>query len=266
MPMEKSPETSANLEIALDAFAKGYTVIAMLAGTKIPAEKWNRWLTEPATAESIYQRWDGTDHGLALHCHNVLVVDVEDENLLDFVIEKCGRTEGICQTPGGGFHLPYRLRGNIELARQIKWKGKPIDLLTKNSLSIIPRSIGENGMPYRWIGAGLPPRQELPFANIGWTRERKRARTPQQVITSKGGRIRDILAYLLTIPSVQGQNGSKGCFRACCVLRDGGYTPLEAWPILLAWNEAKPVPPWSIPELIHKLESVYKVRLRGVLR
>src|ERR1700733_11299170 len=37
--MEKLPETTGNLDVALDAFAKGYTVVAMKPRAKIPAEK-----------------------------------------------------------------------------------------------------------------------------------------------------------------------------------------------------------------------------------
>lgn len=262
--MEKQPESIGNVQAALDAFAKGYTVVAMKPRTKEPAEKWKRWLSQEMTAESVYERWEGTDYGIALYCHNLLVIDVDDANRLDFVLEKSGLKHApICQTPRGGYHVHGRLRSGVELVRKIDLKGWAIDLLTKDSLSIIPRSCGADGSPYRWLGEGLPPISELPYVNIGWTRERRPtiSKAPLMPTAMVNDGIKDIRAYIRRIPSVEGQGGNKGLMRVSFLLAerldfDAALAELERW------NEEVPVPIWSQAELIRALTSAFKIKLR----
>lgn len=66
--------------------------------------------------------------------------------------------------------------------------------------------------------------------------------------------------YLEKMPiAVEGQNGSKECFRAACVLRKGfGLTFDQAMDAIQEWN-SRCDPPWSEHELKHKLEDAGKV-------
>ncbi len=64
------------LSAALELLAKGYTPIAMKRGSKVPAERWTHWLDKTPTVASVQERWRDTDHGVALLCKGLIVVDV----------------------------------------------------------------------------------------------------------------------------------------------------------------------------------------------
>ncbi len=146
---------------------------------------------------------------------------------------------------------------------------KGIDLKGIHGLIVLPGSIHpETGRRYEYVpGKELRTLHEMPVFDLGWLpREVCASPVSLPTVRSEGRvKIRDIFAYLLTVESVQGDYGSTGCFRACCTLRGEGYSPREAWPILLWWNERVPRPKWSSRELIHKLESAYLTPLRDLL-
>jgi hypothetical protein len=61
----------------------------------------------------------------------------------------------------------------------------------------------------------------------------------------------------MRVPSVQGQNGSNGCFKVACRLIDAGFSWDEAMMWLRVWNDRIPQPPWSEEELVHKLKDAF---------
>ena len=82
----------------------------------------------------------------------------------------------------------------------------------------------------------------------------KSANPREQTIGAKRaiirGKIRDALAYVMKIDSVQHQYGSNGLVRFFAVLRDAGYTEAQAMAAAVQWNQSgKAVPPWSLDEL-----------------
>src|SRR4051812_26383728 len=101
--MNTSPD---NTDLARELAANGYRPVAMLPGTKLPAERaWQEWASREVTAESIERRWRGTRNGIAILCHGLVVLDVDDPDQLGFVLEKCGLEDApICRTPRGGYH------------------------------------------------------------------------------------------------------------------------------------------------------------------
>ena len=157
-PMNETLTTTGNYEGALELAKNGYIPVAMLPGTKVPAERgWQEWPGRPLTEESIARRWKGTRNGIALLCHGLVVLDVDDANKLDLVLEKCGLKEApICRTPRGGYHVHARARKGMELRRRIKVHGQDIDLLTGPSLSILPPHTNEAGVPYEWLTRRAP--------------------------------------------------------------------------------------------------------------
>jgi hypothetical protein len=260
-----------NYELALSLADKGYIPVAMVSGTKVPAERgWQEWATRPVTRESIARRWKGTRHGVALLCHDLVVFDVDDGRKLDAVLARCGLTDApICRTPGGGYHVHARARRGVALRRTIKVKGQDIDLLTGPSLSILPPHVGEDGKPYVWLTDGLPAKSELPLARVGWTRERTRRRSRAVVIEpgvlpAAQGSVRFPEAYCLKIPSVQGENGSRALVRCVCVLRDAGRSRQQALDFLLrVWNPACAKPEWSEREIRHAIDRHFPGRPRN---
>lgn len=84
----------------------------------------------------------------------------------------------------------------------------------------------------------------------------QRRATPEALI----GRIRRPRSYIRTIHAISGQHGHNQTFRAACKLRDAGLTPEEALCELVIWNRTNATPPWSVQELLHKVQSAYQPR------
>jgi hypothetical protein len=251
-----------NLEIVLDAREKGFVAIPCLAGTKIPAVKWGKWQDEMPPEDLLREWFADPRRNIAIICSGEVVFDCDDPAIADLVIAECGDTPEKVRTPRAGIHLPYRKRQGVVLQNHVKLRGLSIDIRTNGGLRMIPPSRTENGV-YEWMnGSGLLPRQELPVARIGWTREQVQRTVRPVVIDGE----RSVLAlraraYLATVEgAISGHNGHNRCFRAACILvQKFGLSFDEAWPILCEWNE-QCEPPFTEKELIHKLSDAIKKR------
>jgi hypothetical protein len=255
-------DTTGNYEEALMLAKNGYLPVAMQAGTKIPAEKeWQQWPNRPLTEDSIARRWKFTRNGIAILCHDLAVLDVDDANKLDFVLEKCGlKRAPICRTPRGGYHVHVRVRRGMDLRRKIKVLGQDIDLLTGPSLSILPPHTNEAGVPYEWLTPGLPPIAELPIARLAWTRDRKRRRILTALVEDCDPAsllYRGRLYVDRFERAVSGQKGHTTTFVSA--LKIVGFVRGDrdlAWQLLRYYNATKCDPPWrEEPELKHKLDD-----------
>lgn len=66
-------------------------------------------------------------------------------------------------------------------------------------------------------------------------------------------------AYLAKLPpAIAGQAGSSATFAAACRLVEFGLSFDEALSVFAAWNQTHCQPPWSEPELRHKLADAFK--------
>lgn len=194
----------------------------------------------------------------------LVVIDTDSEEAEDWLRVIGIQSTTVVRSGGGGFHHYFRCMDGTEIRSRSALHGiRGLDVKGWHSYIVAAGSIHpDTGVTYTYEpGKELVALHALPVFRPQWIASARRKPEPELRDHSpppRGGRINDIFAYLLTVESVQGNAGSNGCYRACCLLRDEGYDPDEAWPILLWWNERKPVPPWSISELIHKLESVYR--------
>jgi len=259
--MTRTTDITGNYEEALDLAKNGYIPVAMLPGTKVPAEKeWQQWPSRVLTEESIARRWKTTRNGIAILCHDLIVLDVDDASKLDYVLEKCGLKKApICRTPRGGFHIHGRARRGMELHRKIKVLGQDIDLLTGPSLSILPPHTNEEGIAYEWLTPGLPPITELPLTRLAWTRDRKRRRIQTTLVEDCDP---ESLLYRGRLyvdhfeRAVSGQNGHTTTFvSALKIVRFVRGDRDLAWQLLLYYNATKCDPEWSERELRHKWED-----------
>lgn len=260
--------TPDTLGIALDLHAKEYTPVAMVLGTKTPAEKWSHLYDQGRTIESIRARsWEG--FGISIICREpVVVIDVDDENDLDRVLEKCGaKGSPICRTPSGGFHVHGKLRKGVERSRKIRVHGKPCDLLVGRSLSIL------HSPGYEWLGNGLPHISELPLLRVGWTYERERKRI-QSVIAPEVCAASDIIRrgqpyidrFERRAVSDQGGHTSMfvNCLKICGFVKKLNGGKEEAWQLILYCNATKCDPPWDVTDsrdvaaLRHKLDDAWE--------
>jgi hypothetical protein len=265
--MRKQPDT---LGIALDAREKDIVAIPCHPGTKIPAVRWKVWQTM-MPPEELQRQWFREPCNVAIVTSGMVVFDCDDPDLAEWVLAECGDTPHQVKTPRGGVHLGYRARRGVALGNQVKVKGLDLDIRTFGGIEVIPDSWTPDG-EYAWLlGSGLRPVAELPLARISWTRERKRPSAVPEIVVSAETRMdrqRLIIrarAWAACVEgAVSGHRGHDKTFRLCCRLTHFkencfGLSFEEAWPILLEWNQTCD-PPWSEPELVHKLEDAIKKR------
>jgi hypothetical protein len=251
-----------NYEAALAAARLGYRCVPCRPGTKVPAVAWKRWQTEMPPPELLRRWFSGTRHNLAVLTDGLVVFDCDDPAEADRVLAACGDTPYRLRTPCGGVHLAYRKRQGVAVRNAVKVRGWGIDLRTDGGLALLPPSTTDKGA-YAWLGPGLVPKHALPVATVGWTRERTRRRAKGTLndgrpLAATRGPVRFPEAYCLRVPSVQGQNGSRGLVRVVCVLRDAGRTRAEILAFVRdVWGPACCVPEWSEPEIRHCIDRHY---------
>ena len=247
------------LSAALDALEKGVAPVPCVEGTKVPAVRWREW-QDRLPPETLVRAWFAVRRNVAVVTSGMVLFDCDDPAQADLVLAHCGDTPHRVRTPRGGLHLVYRLPAGVALTNRVRVLGLGLDIRTTGGIEVIPPSRTEQGA-YTWLGDGLRPAADLPEARVEWTRTPRPA-SPAPAIVPAGDRghlVRRAGAYLSRVEgAVSGQGGHARTFRAACVLaRKFGLTFAEAWPLLAAWNETC-VPPWSEPELRHKLEDALK--------
>ncbi len=263
-PLETRPDITGNYERALANAEMGYVSVPCRPGTKVPLVKWKPLQTQAPTTEQYREWFLGTRNNIAILTTGLVVVDIDDITQAELALAHCGDTPCKLRTPRGGLHLLYRARAGVVVGNHVRVKGLPIDLRAENGLELQPCSRTELGA-YEWLGEGLRPRSELPVARIGWTRRRVRRRARRlalpEGLPDSSEAVRRARAYLARVEgAVSGQGGHNATFRAACILAQRfalGFA--EAWPLLLEWNE-RCSPPWSEPELRHKLDDALQKR------
>lgn len=254
--MHRLPDNTGNYAIALANAEKGYASIPIHPGTKVPMVKWKEYQTAMPSPDLLRRWFLGTRTNIAILTTGLVVFDCDDPDQASRVLAECGHTPHRLRTPGGGVHLAYRRRKGVALGNRVKVKGLAIDIRTDGGLEMIPCSETDRGR-YEWLGEGLFPISRLPVAKVGWTRDRVRIRS-RRILTDIAdfgigqGRIKFPEQYCLRIPSIEGQNGSRGLVRVVCVLRDAGRTAKQIFEFVKhVWGPACAVPEWSDREIEH---------------
>ena len=97
-------------ETALRYLELGYSPIPIVAGQKRAAIKWKQWQDIRPGRREIDKWFSVAEANVGLVTGNgVVVVDIDDPDLLEIVIERCGATPMRCRTPSGGMHLYYAM-------------------------------------------------------------------------------------------------------------------------------------------------------------
>lgn len=230
----------------------GYIPIPLLFGTKRPCVSWKKFQTEDPT-EKEYQKWFSTRRNVAIVLRGLVVLDIDDPELLPFVIEKAGDSPMKCRTPSGGVHLWGRRRKNLELSNSVKVKGKEIDIRTDGGLAIVPPS--ETTGSYEWITGPVNP-SELPVLRIGWSRKRKKKQIQKTIEVPDQNWWERSCRYMDKIePAVSGQGGhSKFFYASNKAVQLAGGDREKALLLLVRYNE-RCEPPFSEKEILHKLKG-----------
>lgn len=258
--MDKQPEIT-NLEVALAAAEIGIVPIPCHPLTKVPCVKWKEWQAAMPPIDLIEKWFADSARNIGILTTSMVLFDCDDPAKASLVVEECGETPHRLRTPRGGIHLGFRRRKGAQIGNQVKIRGQPIDIRTTGGIEMIPPSRTPDGR-YEWIGEGLLPLSDLPFGNIGWTRERTRKRTAQVVAPPGSADFMEYRAsrWLEVIaresPAVSGQGGHRATFRvACKLVHSFGLGRDAAIRLMLAIYNPHCKPPWSEGEIEHKVES-----------
>jgi hypothetical protein len=78
--------TQTTLDAALEYLDRGWSVIPIKNGTKVPPFSWKEFQYRLPTEDEIYKWFDGTDHDIAVVCgsvSNLVVLDTDDQQATD---------------------------------------------------------------------------------------------------------------------------------------------------------------------------------------
>ena len=78
--------TQTTLDAALEYLDRGWSVIPIKNGTKVPPFSWKEFQYRLPTEDEIYKWFDGTDYDIAVVCgsvSNLVVLDTDDQQATD---------------------------------------------------------------------------------------------------------------------------------------------------------------------------------------
>ncbi len=230
----------------------GYQPIPLAAGSKQPlagfslAEHFQRRVPVDEKPE-----WFARGRNLGIITGDLVVVDFDRnrEAARDFYKHKRGILRTISLTRRG-IHIWFQSSGPQVLAGTFEHG----DLKASGGFVVEPKSVVD-GFHYEFAdGHGLVPFEELPVfqPDMVKLKPREEGRGVTREI------VRNVMAYVMKIESIQGKGGSKGLVRAAAVCRDGGLTEAEAMLVLLDWNKSgNVVPEWPLGEIARACSRTY---------
>ena len=226
----------------------GYPVRLLREGGKANAFKNPRNMDLDSLRYWFQQRM--FNFGIALG-DSLMVADLDSPEAIRFADENGIVSPMVNRTRRGEHRLFYTEK---EVSNQIHFNNMKIDLLMHGHI-VAPPSVVD-GFRYEW--RGFVPRKNLPLFPqhlLTETEERTRFVLNDVRYPLRRGNIRNPAAYVMKIESIQHQNGSGALVRAICVLRDCGWSSLEAYSFLVStWNLRQAKPPWSEEEIRHAVE------------
>lgn len=236
----------------------GWPVIP-LSG-KLPRIAWKELQTRIPTRDELVAWFSDkltTGVGVVTGCiSRLVVIDCDSREDAAFWQAEHGTSSLIVATGGGGVHFYYALPADSALRNRQRLLGRRIDLRAEGGYVVTPPSLHPTGTRYAWhafdASATLPAFDESWLAAIHPTQDMSR--------TAESTHVRRAVAYIRKIRAKSGAGGHNATFRAACKLRDAGLSPDEALTVLSEWNETHATPPWSVPELRHKIESAFRAK------
>lgn len=160
-----------------------------------------------------------------------------------------------------GVHFWFRIRASLIVRNSVNHH-EVCDVRGEGGQVVIPPSI-VNGFNYRFVpGFEFCGVEQLALFDPSWAP--KQQMTPNSGNNAQAIAKEDLLqlrkrayAYISQICALSGQRGHDTTFRVCCILRDFGVPPHEAWHLLQKWNETNAKPHWSVKELEHKWHDAF---------
>lgn len=163
------PPPQSALDWALDYMRRGWSVVPVRRGEKMPAIPWAKHQSAPAH-EAIIRAWFDSDAtmglGLVQGRHvGTVVLDFDGELGLETLakLEAKGLPQGIRQfTPRGGVHVMLAHPGQHVPTRKNVLPG--MDIRGDGGFVVAHPSLGSNGRPYAWDADAHP--DEAPLEDV----------------------------------------------------------------------------------------------------
>ena len=254
-------------------------LIRLLRDSKQPPRGPQQISNDPA----VHEEWlMDSDLGNMLKENKRVVLDfdgLEHKGGKDLAMEFVRKYRDFCTglimgTPSGGIHIYFS--GETQTRKILDAEGREIgDVKASGYVKCIGTV---RGKAYRILQDGplqpfskiehLFPRKEV----VDGVRDSKsavclRQRNDANEVTAFGnftGGIKDVRAYIRKIPSVSGEHGHDACFRVACILRDAGFSEMEALIEMLEWEKTCASPLWGPVALAKKIRDAYRVVLKGL--
>jgi hypothetical protein len=233
----------------------GQSVIP-IGDNKTPAVPWTDYMEKPME----YWDYPGSNIGIVTGAvSGVVVVDCDtDAGVMGWIKE-------MLPTPlrvktRRGMHFYYQHPGTyIKSDSHIKHaNGWEYDVKGDKSYAMLPPSFAK-GHQYQIVpcegndlGRWVKP-DKLPTFRSEWRPERAKP-----VWDCDSPKIKDGLAYIKKIFALEGSGGDKETYRAACCLKDAGMDQAQALAALVEWNETNATPPWSIRDLLRKIQCAFE--------
>lgn len=249
------------LENAIKAYAVhclscGQSVIP-IGQNKVPAVSWAQYYEKPMKAE----QWNfpGCNIGIVTGViSQVIVVDCDSsDSVLGWL--KTKPLTPLRVKSKRGMHFYYKHPGQyVKSDSHIRdAAGFDYDVKGDRSYAMIPPSF-RSGHQYQVIacrgnvlGKWMGP-ERLPVFQMEWRPERAKP-----VWDEGDAKIKDGLAYIMTIHAIDGSGGDKATYRAACKLKESGMTESQALAALVEWNVTNAKPQWSARDLLRKVQCAF---------
>lgn len=250
-----SIERGFSFHFAAEYFDRGWSVIP-LSGKRPAVSSWLEFQGRRADLSEVRRWFKGGSANVGIvtgALSGLVVVDCDTPEDASFWKESYPKTPLAVLTGRGGSHFYYRYPTGEDVFNRAGLFNRKIDLRGQGGYVVAPPSRHPNGSQYQWQGSEHYCLDEMPCFSLAWIPAQK---SPEPSTTSAD--VRSPRSYIRAIHAVSGQGGHNQTFRAACKLRDAGLSPDEALSELLLWNRSNASPPWSVRELLHKVQSAYQ--------
>jgi len=236
----------------------GYRLVPIRYGGKTPLLKWKHLESNHDEVDGWLRRFGAMNLAIQTGRSGIIGLDADTSEAVGWIECHCPRTPMVATTPRGGLHA-YFLASDDAPPPAVNLLGIGLDVRSRRSMLIAaPSWSAAHQRRWEWRGR-IVPASELPVLPGGLLPKRTRVPTPLPTGEPRAcGTIRHVTRWIMRVDSIQGQNGSRQCFRVACRLVDAGMDWDRAWATLLAWNDQCADPPWSEKELEHKLLDAFR--------
>ena len=165
------PEADPALAEALAAAGRGWRVLPVRAGTKVPLIKdWpGKASDDPAVIHKWAGKWPGCNWGvLCGEASGIVVLDIDPRNRGDESLDAMEDEHGPlpdtveCHTGGGGRHFYFRHPGGSVKKVTDGRHGAGIDIIGDGGFVVLPGSSHQSGRRYEWEVSSHPDDVTLP--------------------------------------------------------------------------------------------------------